>query len=65
MFFASFLDLRWSKIDLQVDFGNNFCTILGHFDPLVSLVTSKILENLKIGPKSTRKFSQSGKKRTL
>ena len=53
MFFASFLDLRWSKIDLQVDFGNNFCTILDYFDPL---------KTPKLDPNQPENFDNKGKR---
>ena len=42
MFSRNFLDLKCSKIDLQIEFGDNFYTILNYFDPCVSLDPSKL-----------------------
>ena len=51
--FQNFRDLKRSKIGLQVRFRNIVYTVLNHFEPCVSLVTSELSENLKIRPKST------------
>lgn len=53
---------KCSKISLQIDFGGVFYTKPHQKITPDSLVTSELPENLKIRPKSTRKFL---KKRTL
>ena len=47
---------KCSKIGLQIDFGRVFYTKPHQKITPDSLVTSKLIENLKIRPKSTRKF---------
>ena len=56
MISQDFRNLKWSKIDLQVDFGDNFYIIPGQFDTPVSPVTSKIPENLKIELNQPKNF---------
>ena len=58
VFFANVGITKCSKIDLQIDFGHIFYTKPYQKITPDSLVTSELSENLKIGPKSTRKFSE-------
>ena len=60
MCFRKFLHPKMSKIDLQIDFGDIFYTKPHQKITPDSLVLSELSENLKIKPKSTRKFSRVG-----
>ena len=58
--FANYGIQKYSKIDLQPDFGDIFYTKPHQKITPDSLVGSKLSENLEIRPKSTRKFSWVG-----
>ena len=55
-----FLGPTCSKIDLQVEFRSIFYIVLDRFDPLVSLVTSELPENIKLSTNRPKNFRNQG-----